>query len=66
VGEQAVHHLANHASRLGVVGLGTGHDLSRTLELPSEPARRLARLADGIDRRVDLVRITFGAERPTS
>jgi YegS/Rv2252/BmrU family lipid kinase len=39
---------------LGIIPLGTGNDLARTLALPFEPAQAAAVIADGHLRRIDL------------
>ena len=49
---------------LGIVPLGTGNDLARTLALPTDPLEALALVADGEPRAVDLIRIR-AADGPT-
>lgn len=44
---------------LGVISVGTGRDLARTLGLPSNPHAQVARLTEGRERRLDLGRVTF-------
>jgi diacylglycerol kinase (ATP) len=47
-------------ARLGILPLGTGNDLARTLAIPSDPAAALALLGRGAERRIDLVRVATG------
>lgn len=44
---------------LGIVPAGTGSDLRRSLELPEDRDAALATLANGRDRRVDVVHVTL-------
>jgi diacylglycerol kinase (ATP) len=66
-GDGTVHALVNalaphfDRARLGVLPLGTGNDLCRTLAIPLEPFEALATLAAGRERRLDLIRV----ETPT-
>lgn len=48
---------------LGVVSLGTGRDLARTLDLPHEASEQVAVLARGRERAVDIGRVRY-AEPP--
>lgn len=43
--------------RLAIVPLGTGNDLARTLELPSEPSEALALLAHAVPRALDVIEV---------
>jgi diacylglycerol kinase (ATP) len=43
--------------RLGILPLGTGNDLARTLAVPTDAAAALALLDGGAERRIDLVRV---------
>jgi len=43
--------------RLGVIPLGTGNDLARSLGLPMDPLEAAAVLARGVARRLDLLRL---------
>lgn len=42
---------------LGIVPLGTGNDLARTLALPTDPLEALALVAEGEARALDLIRV---------
>ena len=42
---------------LGIIPLGTGNDLARTLALPDDPREALALLTEGVVRRIDLIKI---------
>lgn len=48
------------AVRLGLIPLGTGNDLARTLAIPSDPASALDVLAAGRTERIDLFRMAAG------
>lgn len=43
--------------RLGVLPLGTGNDLARSLAIPLDPAEALATLAAGAERTIDVIRV---------
>jgi len=50
--------------RLGVIPLGTGNDLARTLALPDDPVAALDVVRNGSERAIDLYRMTWdGASR---
>jgi YegS/Rv2252/BmrU family lipid kinase len=51
---------ARRSVALGVLATGTGRDLARSLDLPADPIGQLARITGGIDRRIDVGRVTFG------
>jgi YegS/Rv2252/BmrU family lipid kinase len=48
---------------LGIIAMGTGRDLARTLRLPADPRAQLVRVVTGTDHRLDIgkVRFTEGA-----
>lgn len=48
---------------LGVVMVGTGADLARTLELPASPAAQVERIASGRVRTLDVGRATFTTDQ---
>jgi diacylglycerol kinase (ATP) len=66
-GDGTVHALVNalaphfDRARVGVLPLGTGNDLCRTLAIPFDPLEALTTLAQGRERRLDLIRV----ETPT-
>jgi len=39
---------------LGIIGLGTGNDLIKTLGIPSDPKKAIERLVSGSEKRIDL------------
>lgn len=53
---------APRETRLGVLPLGTGNDLCRTLAVPLDPIAALEAIAAGPTRRLDLARVDTGAE----
>lgn len=49
----------NPAATLGVLPTGTGSDLARSIGLPGDDAGRIAVLARGVTKRIDLGRVRF-------
>jgi diacylglycerol kinase (ATP) len=68
-GDGTVHALVNalaphfDRARVGVLPLGTGNDLCRTLAIPLEPLEALEALAAGHERRLDLMRVETPARQ---
>ncbi len=62
-GDGTIHTLVNALAgdlerfRLGLLPLGTGNDLSRTLAIPADPLAALAVLDEGRERRLDLLHV---------
>jgi diacylglycerol kinase (ATP) len=57
--------LAGHfdRARVGIIPLGTGNDLCRTLAIPPDPREALRVLQAGAERRIDLVQVETGHRR---
>jgi diacylglycerol kinase (ATP) len=72
-GDGTVHEVVNGIMRgrapnrdgvtLGVIPLGTGNDLPRTLAIPEDPLEALALLETGTRRRIDLMKVTYNRRR---
>jgi diacylglycerol kinase (ATP) len=68
-GDGTVHAVVNaldglfDRAALGILPLGTGNDLCRTLGIPTDPAEALVALDAGCERRIDLIRVTAGGRR---
>ena len=56
---EVVQGLAAHPTnaRLGVIPMGTGNDLARTLDLPTEPIAAIELIEHGAERQIDLIRV---------
>jgi diacylglycerol kinase (ATP) len=60
-GDGTIHHVVNALSAdldqicLGVLPLGTGNDLCRTLAIPEDPLTAFAVLEEGVERQLDLI-----------
>lgn len=63
---EVINGLAGHfdAVAFGIIPLGTGNDLARTLALPEDPVEAFETALHGIRRPLDLIRVT-GAEKTT-
>jgi diacylglycerol kinase (ATP) len=68
-GDGTIHEVVNGLAadftraRLGIIPLGTGNDLARTLALPADPLEAWQVVTTGLDRRLDLIKIeTAGME----
>jgi len=53
---------ADTGAALGIIPLGTGNDLARTLEIPPNPQDALEVLQSGVPQRLDLVEVTSSSE----
>lgn len=62
-GDGTIHEVVNGLAgdfaraRLGIIPLGTGNDLARTLAIPDDPLEALALITDGRQRWIDLIKV---------
>jgi diacylglycerol kinase (ATP) len=67
-GDGTIHEVVNGLAgdfaraRLGIIPLGTGNDLARTLAIPDDPLEALALMMDGPERWIDLLKVESAAQ----